>query len=112
MEDVPRRSPRLSFTGRVAPRLETAARTYEIVDLSPEGIRFRTSSAAAAPKVTIGDVLRAVVHFPANKSVEVAGKVLRVSGAEAVVQLEDGQDLLAGTAPMGPARPPRIGLLW
>jgi hypothetical protein len=110
--EVPRRSPRLSFTGRVAPRLETEARTYEIVDLSSEGIRFRASSSAVAPRVTIGDVLRAVIHFPASRSVEVAGRVLRVSGAEAAVELELGNDELAGRVPMGPASPPRVGLLW
>ena len=108
--EVPRRSPRLSFTGRAAPRLETESRSYEIVDLSPEGLRFRTS--AIAPKVTIGDVLRAVIHFPANRSVEVAGRVLRVSGADAAVELDLGQDELADRAPMGPVSPPRIGLLW
>lgn len=108
--DVPRRSPRLSFTGRAAPRLETESRSYEIVDLSSEGVRFRTS--AVAPKVTIGEVLRAVIHFPASKSVEVEGRVLRVSGAEAAVKLELGQDELADRTPMGPVSPPRIGLLW
>lgn len=108
--EVPRRSPRLSFTGRAAPRLETDARSYEILDLSPEGVRFRTS--ATTPRVTIGEVLRAVIHFPANHSVEVAGRVLRVSGAEAAVELDEGLDELAQRAPMGPVSPPRIGLLW
>lgn len=108
--ELPRRSPRLSFTGRAAPRLETASRSYEIVDLSSEGVRFRTS--ALAPKVTIGDVLRAVIHFPASRSVEVAGRVLRVSGAEAAVQLDLGQEEIADRAPMGPVSPPRIGMLW
>ncbi|HWA17032.1 MAG TPA: PilZ domain-containing protein [Gemmatimonadales bacterium] len=108
--EVPRRSPRLSFTGRVAPRLVTESRSYEIVDLSPEGLRFRTST--VAPTVTIGAVLRAVIQFPASRSVEVAGRVLRVEGVEAAVELESGQEELAERAPMGPASPPRIGMLW
>jgi hypothetical protein len=108
--ELPRRSHRLSFTGRPAPRLVTESLSYEIVDLSAEGVRFRTS--AIAPKVTIGDVLRAVIHFPAQRSVEVAGRVLRVSGAEAAVELEMGQGELAERTPMGPASPPRIGMLW
>jgi hypothetical protein len=108
--EVPRRSPRMSFTDRPAPRLETESRSYEIVDLSPEGVRFRTSS--LAPMVTIGDVMRAVIHFPANRSVEVAGRVLRVSGVEAAVALQEGQDELEERIPMGPASPPRIGMLW
>ena len=109
--ESPRRSPRLSFTDRPAPRLETDDRSYEVVDLSPEGLRFRTSS-ASGPVVTIGDVLRATIRFPASHSVEVSGRVLRISGAEAAVQLEDGVDDLASTAPMGPVSPPRNGLLW
>jgi hypothetical protein len=110
--EVPRRSPRLSFTGRVAPRLETESRSYEIVDLSEDGLRIRTTSTPTAPRVTIGDVLRAVIHLPGDKSVEVSGRVLRVSGAEAAIQLEEGLDALAGAAPMGPGTAPRIGLLW
>lgn len=109
--ELPRRSPRLSFTGRLAPRLETDDRSYEVLDLSPEGVRFRTSS-AMAPVVTLGHVLRAVIRFPASQSVEVSGRVLRVSGAEAAVQLEESTDDLATTAPMGPVSPPRIGMLW
>ncbi len=109
--DSPRRSPRLSFTGRPAPRLETVDRSYEVVDLSPEGIRFRTST-ATGPVVTIGDVLRATIRFPASHSVTVAGRVLRIDGGEAAVQLDDGLDDLASTVPMGPVSPPRNGLLW
>lgn len=110
--EVPRRSPRLSFTDRTAPRLETASSSYEIVDLSEDGLRIRTTSTPTAPRVTIGDVMRAVIHLPGDKTVEVAGRVLRVTAAEAAIKLEDGQDALAGAAPMGPATAPRIGLLW
>ncbi len=80
-----------------------------MVDLSPEGIRFRSSSAV---EVTIGDLLRGTLLFPANRTVEVAGRVLRVSGAEAAVRLEEGMVHLAGPVPMGAALPPRTGLLW
>ncbi len=111
MMDQPRQHPRLSFSGRPAPRLETDAKSYEIVDLSPAGVRFRSSTTAAA-EVTIGDLLRGIIRFPANRTVEVAGRVLRVSGAEAAVALELGMDSLAATAPMGPATPHRTGLLW
>ncbi len=109
--DQPRQHPRLSFSGRPAPRLETDARSYEIVDLSPSGVRFRSSS-AVLPEVTLGEVLKGTIRFPANRSIEIAGRVLRVSGAEAAVRLDLGMDLLAATAPMGPATPRRTGLLW
>ena len=111
MMEQPRRHPRLSFSGRPAPRLETEARSYEIVDLSPSGVRFRASN-AVEPDMTIGSLLQGTIRFPANRSVEVAGKVLRVSGAEAAVHLDEGMDFLAATVPMGPMMPRRVGLLW
>lgn len=111
MMEQPRRHARLTFSGRPAPRLETSARSYEIIDLSPSGVRFRSSS-AAAPGVTIGDRLQGTIRFPADRSVVVAGRVLRVSGAEAAVRLELGADFLASTLPTGPAAPRRTGLLW
>jgi len=111
MKEQPRRHPRLSFSGRPAPRLETEARSYEIVDLSPSGLRFRAST-AVDPDVTIGSLFQGTIRFPANRSVEVAGKVLRISGAEAAVHLEEGSDFLAATMPMGPVMPRRTGLLW
>jgi len=111
MEPARRLYPRLSFTGRPAPRLETEQRTYEILDLSPAGLRFRFSSASAS-MVTIGEVLRATIRFPADRAIEVEGRVLRVSGMEAAVQLDQGHERLATTAPMGPASPRRTGLIW
>lgn len=109
MMDQPRRHARLTFSGRPAPLLETGARSYEVVDLSPDGIRFRSSSEVP---VTIGDLLRGTLLLPAQRRVEVAGRVLRVSGAEAAVLLEDGADELARPLPMGAAAPRRAGLLW
>lgn len=81
------------------------------MDLSPAGVRFRASS-SAAPEIAIGDRLHATIRFPANRTVEVSGRVLRVSGAETAVRLEQGTDFLAATVPMGPAAPRRTGLLW
>jgi PilZ domain len=111
MDPARRMYPRLSFSGRPAPRLETSVRSYEIVDLSPAGLRFRTST-AASPEVTIGDVLHATIRFPADRSIEVEGRVLRISGAEAAVLLDQEQAGLAATHPMGPAPARRSGLLW
>jgi hypothetical protein len=113
MTDFPRRNtPRLTFSGRLAPRLETLDGNYEVVDLSTEGLRFRTADHADA-EVTIGDVLRATIHFPADRTVEIEGRVLRVSGDEAAITLTRGQDRLAtAQVPAGPAMPRRTGLLW
>jgi len=112
MDSVRRSVPRLSFTGRPAPRLETGVGTYEVVDLSSEGIRIRFAEPPASG-VTIGDVLRATLRFPADRTVEVEGTVLRVTDHEAALRLTTGQDRLALTPlPAGPASPRRTGLLW
>ena len=104
-------APRLSFTGRPAPRLETDQQSYEILDLSSTGVRFRVSEPGRGG-VTIGHVLHATIRFPADRAVEVEGRVLRVAGQEAAVQLERGHDLLATPRPMGPVPARRVGLLW
>ncbi len=103
---------RLSFAGRLAPRLETTDHhSYEVVDLSPEGLRFRLTT-QDGNGVTIGDIVHATLRFPADRAVEIEGEVLRVTGNEAAVRLIRGQERLAGTVPMGPASPRRTGLLW
>jgi hypothetical protein len=110
-ESTRRNVPRLSFAGRPAPRLETHDHSYEVVDLSPEGLRFRVPTDDGAG-VTIGDVVHATLRFPADRAVEIEGRVLRIAGNEAAVRLLRGQDRLASTIPMGPASPRRTGLLW
>ena len=114
MDVIPRSHPRLSFAGRPAPRLETGAESYEIVDLSPGGVRFRMPehSNTTERQVTIGEIVRATIRFPADRSVTVAGRVLRVVGNEAAVCLDVGQNELSGNLPAGPALARRTGLLW
>lgn len=109
-DDARRALPRLSFAGRPAPKLETAEQSFEVVDLSPEGMRIRSSR--AGKRINIGEVLHAIIRFPADRMVEVEGRVLRVSGMEAAVQLERGQDRIATTSPAGPPSPHRSGLIW
>ncbi|HTS89715.1 MAG TPA: PilZ domain-containing protein [Gemmatimonadales bacterium] len=113
MMETPRRhAPRLTFSGRPAPRLETPDHVYEVVDLSSEGLRLRSPD-HVSPGLTIGDVLRATLRFPADRAVEIEGRVLRVSGEEAALRLIQGQDRLATDAlPAGPVSPRRSGLLW
>jgi len=109
----PRRAlPRLSFAGRPAPRLETVAGSYEVVDLSADGVRFRTTDLKETG-VTIGDVLKATIRFPADRAIQVEGQLLRIGGGEAALRLTHGQERLAlGPLPAGPASPRRTGLLW
>ena len=110
-EPTRRHEPRISFAGRAAPKLETSEGSYEVVDLSGDGIRFRAPN-HEGPAVTIGDVLRATIRFPADRLVEVEGRILRVAGDEAALHLERGHERLATSTPMGPASPRRTGLVW
>jgi hypothetical protein len=108
--DPRRHAPRLSFVGRIAPVLEVDGGRFEVMDLSSGGVRFR--STASAGGLTIGDVLRGVIRFPADHAVEVEGRVLRVAAGEAAMQLADGRERLASPSPAGPAKPRRPGLKW
>jgi hypothetical protein len=109
-QDARRARPRLSFAGRPAPRLETERGIYEVLDLSPEGMRIRTP-AGTQPAITLGAVLQATLRFPADRAIAVEGRVLRIADGEAAVRLERGQERLASTLPAGPATR-RSGLLW
>ncbi len=108
--DSRRHSPRLSFVGRIAPVLELNGGRFEVVDLSSDGVRFRNTSSTG--DLTIGDLLRGVIRFPADHAVEVEGQVLRVAGGETAIRLADGRERLASPSPAGPARPRRSGLQW
>ncbi len=110
-DPIRRHAPRISFGGRAAPRLETPDGSYEVVDLSEDGIRFRAPN-HEGPAVTIGDVLHATIRFPADLAVAVEGRILRVTGDEAAVQLERGAERVSTSPPMGPMSPRRTGLLW
>jgi hypothetical protein len=108
--DPRRHAPRLSFVGRIAPVLELNGGRFEVVDLSSEGVRFRNTRAVGG--LTIGDLLSGVIQFPADHAVAVEGRVLRVAGGEAAIQLANGSERLASPSPAGPARPRRSGLQW
>lgn len=103
-----RAHPRLSFAGRQAPRLEAGSQSFEVIDLSPGGVCFRSGPGV----VTIGDVVRAVIRFPMERSVEVQGHVLRVAGDQVAAQLEAGAERVAASLPAVTASPRRGGLLW
>ncbi len=110
MEFRRRHVPRLSFTDRPGPRIETGDGVHEVLDLSVEGLRFRTEGDGV--KTTIGEILHATIQFPADRRVEIEGRVLRADANETAIQLVRGHERLAPVLPMGPARPRRRGLLW
>ena len=83
-----RQHSRFEFAPPEGPQLQTSGRTYEIVDLSEGGLRF------LAPRrgrpMTVGDVLRGIVQFRPGRSVEVRGRICRVSRGEVAAQLDAG----------------------
>ena len=108
--DARRHEPRLSFAGRLAPVLELTSGRFEVIDLSCDGLRFR--GAGSVDALTIGEVLKGVIRFPADRAVEVEGRVLRVAGGETALRLAVGREEIASPAPAGPGRARRFGLLW
>ena len=108
--DARRHEPRLSFSGRLAPVLELTSGRFEVIDLSSDGLRFRDADVTGA--LTIGNVLKGIIRFPADRAVEVEGRVLRVAGGETALQLAGSRAEIASSAPAGPGRVRRFGLLW
>ena len=80
---------RIEFPPASGPQLQTSGRTFDILDLSTGGLRFRAPRLPAG-SVTAGDVLRGIIHFRPGKAVEVRGKILRVSRGQVAAQLDIG----------------------
>lgn len=104
-----RQHSRIPFSG-TGPQLQTSGRTFDIVDLSSGGILFRAPG--RAPPVGVGGVLRGIIQFRPEKSVEVRGKVLRVANGQVAAQLETDIPLqLILEERYYPPRP-RSGMAW
>jgi len=107
-EQAKRAHTRIQFS-LAGPLLKANGRTYDIVDLSQGGIRFRM---AKNPAPAVGARLRGTIVFRPGKAVDIAGKVLRVSREHAAAQLDIGvpfQTILAERH-YPPRR--RTGMLW
>ena len=100
---------RISFTA-AGPQLQTSGRTYEILDLSSGGVRFRTAGRAAP--IRVGEPIRAIIQFRPDKSVEVRGKVLRVLDGQVAAQLDTGIPLETILEERYYPPRPKRGMVW
>lgn len=104
-----RQHSRISFSA-AGPQLQTSGRTYEILDLSTGGVRFRTPGRGAP--VHVGEAIRAIIQFRPDKAVEVRGKVLRVAQGQVVAQLDTGIPLRTILEERYYPPRPRRGMAW
>jgi len=107
-EQAKRAHTRIQFL-LVGPLLKANGRTYDIVDLSQGGVRFKM---AKNPAPSVGAMLRGTIVFRPGKTVDIAGRVLRVSREHAAAKLDVGvpfQTILAERH-YPPRR--RTGMLW
>jgi hypothetical protein len=100
---------RISFSA-AGPQIQTSGRTYEILDLSSRGVRFRTPGRAAP--VHVGEPIRAIIQFRPDKAVEVRGKVLRVMHGQVAAKLDTGIPLQTILEERYYPPRPRRGMAW
>ena len=103
-----RQHSRIPFSG-AGPQLQTSGRTFDILDLSCGGILFR---APGRTPVDVGAVLRGIIQFRPEKSVEVRGKVLRVANGKVAAQLETDIPLQTILEERYYPPRPRSGMAW
>jgi len=104
-----RQHSRISFSAS-GPQLQTSGKTYEIVDLSSGGVRFRTAGRGAPVKE--GEPIRAIIQFRPDKAVEVRGKVLRVVNGQVAAKLDAGVPLQTILEERYYPPRPRTGMVW
>ena len=104
-----RQHSRISFSAS-GPQLQTSGKTYEIVDLSSGGVRFRTAGRGAP--VTEGELIRAIIQFRPDKAVEVRGTVLRVVNDQVAAKLDTGVPLQTILEERYYPPRPRTGMVW
>jgi hypothetical protein len=104
-----RQHSRISFSAS-GPQLQTSGKTYEIVDLSSGGVRFRTPGSGAPVKE--GEPIRAIIQFRPDKAIEVRGKVLRVVNGQVAAKLDTGVPLQTILEERYYPPRPRTGMVW
>lgn len=76
---------RLQYPASARPRVVVADRAFAVLDLSEGGVKFATSDGFAP---SLGERLRATIHFMAGDRCEVHGVVVRTEPGAAVLKLE------------------------
>lgn len=81
---------RVAYPTKLRPRFEVQDFTFDVVDISERGLRFRLGSAVEpAP----GNEVQGTVRFRRGETITVRGTVLRVIDHEVAMRLEEGVPL-------------------
>jgi hypothetical protein len=75
---------RIQYPESDRPRLSTASASYEIIDCSESGLRYRLGG---APAPAVSKTVQGTVHFGCGDSAELSGFVLRVQDDLVAVRL-------------------------
>jgi hypothetical protein len=78
---------RVAYPTSLRPKLLVHGVSFDVVDISERGVRFRLGTAAAPER---GFEVQGVIRFRRGETVTVRGSVLRVVQGEVAVHLEEG----------------------
>ena len=81
---------RVAYPTALRPKLLVHGVSFDVVDISERGIRFRLGSAQAPEP---GFELQGVLRFRRGETITIRGAVLRVDQGEVAAQLEEGISL-------------------
>ncbi len=81
---------RVAYPTQLRPRFLVQGFTFDVVDISERGLRFRLGEADAPEP---GNEVQGVVRFRRGETITVRGSVLRLDGKEVAVRLEEGVPL-------------------
>lgn len=81
---------RVAYPTQLRPKFLVQGFTFDVVDISERGLRFRLGDAATPDA---GNEVQGTVRFRSGETITVRGAVLRVDGREVAVRLEEGVPL-------------------
>jgi hypothetical protein len=81
---------RIQYPLAARPNITIEGRSYEVLDLSEGGLRFKTEDTLS---FALKQQLSGMVRFRRTESVEVRGSVVRIVGREVALKFEAGMPL-------------------
>ena len=100
---------RIQYPTAARPRIVIEGGSYEVIDISEHGVRFRIDEDA---RLGVGDPLLGQVRFKRTDPVTVTGTVLRIVGREVAARLETGVPLRTMIEEQRYLREQHRGMAW
>ena len=85
--DTAREFYRIAYPAKARPKLDVAGFSFEVLDLSERGIRFKLGDASAPES---GFQLQGTLKFVRGVTAEIVGTVLRVQNGQVAAVLDEG----------------------